>query len=86
MDELTIGELFYCLIQDIEDQYTMHGPHELDEVVECLDKIKEAYDKDSLTKDDIAKLNLMESAFILKGYEQFAEDLNVIIERIENEL
>ena len=47
--------------------------------------IKEAYDKDSLTKDDIAKLNLMESAFILKGYEQFAEDLNVIIERIENE-
>ena len=64
----------------------MHGPHELDEVVECLDKIKEAYDKDSLTKDDIAKLNLMESAFILKGYEQFAIDLNVIIERIENEL
>ena len=45
MDELTIGELFYCLIQDIEDQYTMHGPHELDEVVECLDKIKEALNR-----------------------------------------
>ena len=82
-EDFTISELFYCLIQDIEDQYTMHGPHELDEIVEFLDETNAKELNNDLTPEDKSKLRLCESALRLKGYDQFAEDLCEINRRLK---
>ena len=81
-EHMTTGELFYCLIQDIED-YTMRNENEtLDNVVLQLDKIKEHYDNQILDESDKENLGLIYQLFIFKGYEQFADDLQQIIERL----
>lgn len=80
-EHMTISELFYCLIQDIEE-LTMHGPHELDETVEFLDEMNLKEISEELTEEDKTKLGLLESTLRGKGYDQFAEDLSVINERL----
>ena len=81
-EHMTTGELFYCLIEDIED-YTMRNESEtLDNVVLQLDKIKEHYDNQILDESDKENLGLIYQLFIFKGYEQFADDLQQIIERL----
>ena len=81
-EHMTTGELFYCLIEDIED-YTMRNENEtLDNVVLQLDKIKEHYDNQILDESDKENLGLIYQLFIFKGYEQFADDLQQIIERL----
>lgn len=85
MDEFTISELFYCLLQDIED-LTMNNPHELDKIVEILDEINLKELSEKLTEEDKSKLKDIRWELECKGYEQFAEDLSVIIERINHEI
>ena len=95
-EHLTVGELFYCLIEDIED-YTMHESNEeLDDMLQTLEAVKEKYDKEKLDTDDVNVLNIIKQyfednkedtlCFDNLNFKQFVEDLNVILERIQNEI
>lgn len=83
-DEFTTGELFYCLIQDIEDYTMLHDNCEaLDIITEKLDKIKDTWDKgELLSQDEIKQLEEICEHFDKFKYYQFAEDLNIILERV----
>lgn len=92
MDKFTTNELFYCLVQDIED-YTMHESNEeLDDMLQTLEAVKGKYDNEKLDTDDINVLNIIKQyfednkedtpCFDNLNFKQFAEDLNVILERV----
>ena len=81
-EHMTTGELFYCLIEDIEDYTMRHESETLDNVVLQLDKIKEHYDNQILDESDKENLGLIYQLFTFKGYEQFADDLQQIMERL----
>lgn len=81
-EHMTTGELFYCLIEDIEDYTMKHESETLDNVVLQLDKIKEHYDNQILDESDKENLGLIYQLFTFKGYEQFADDLQQIMERL----
>lgn len=92
MDKFTTNELFYCLVQDIED-YTMHESNEeLEDLLQTLEAVKEKYDNEKLDTDDLNVLNIIKQYFednaedVLcfdnLNFKQFAQDLNVILERV----
>lgn len=84
-DEFTVGELFYCLIQDIEDYTMLHDDNqkELDIITEKLCNIKTVWDTGSLLyENNIKQLEDICKQFDDFGYSQFAADLNVILERV----
>ena len=94
-DEFTVGELFYCLIEDIED-YTMHESNEdLDDMLKTLEAVKEKQDSEKLDSNDVNVLTIVEQYFEDNkddtpcfgnlNFKQFAEDLNVILERVKKE-
>lgn len=84
-DEFTVGELFYCLIQDIEDYTMLHDDNqkELDIITEKLCNIKTVWDTGNLLyENNIKQLEEICEYFDKFKYYQFAEDLNVILERV----
>jgi len=74
----------------------MHESNEeLDDMLQTLEAVKEKYDTEKLDTDDINVLNIIKQyfednkedtpCFDNLNFKQFAEDLNVILERIQNE-
>ena len=82
-DEFTIGELMYCLLQDIQDYLMYYDNDDLDDIVEKLDDIKTHYDSDTLTQLDVARLEMIQTYFDHEGFNQFALDTNEIIKRLQ---
>ena len=92
MDKFTTNELFYCLVQDIED-YTMHESNEeLEDLLQTLEAVKEKYDNEKLDTDDVNVLNIIKQyfednaedalCFDNLNFKQFSQDLNIILERV----
>ena len=83
-EHMTVAELFYCLIQDIEDYTMTHDNCEsLDIIVEKLCNIKTVWDTGELLyENNIKQLEEICEHFDKFKYYQFAEDLNVILERV----
>ena len=84
-EHMTTGELFYCLIEDIEDYTMRHNDNieELDNIVIRLDEIKKSYDLYRIMYRNIDELEAIKSRFDELGYKQFSEDLEEIIERFK---
>ena len=85
-EHMTVAELFYCLIQDIED-YTMRNEDEgLDYIVELLDDVKEHWDKKSFGRLELTKLVSVTDYLEARHFEQFYEDSKALLERVRNEI
>lgn len=80
----TVVNLFYCLIQDIEDYTMTHDNCEsLHIIVEKLCNIKTVWDIDEiLYENNIKQLEEICEHFSKFKYYQFAKDLNAILERV----
>lgn len=87
-EHMTTGELFYCLIEDIEDYTMRHDDNieELDNIVMRLDEIKKSYDLYRIMYRNIDELKYIKSRFDELGYEQFSTDLEEIIERFKRDI
>ena len=85
-EHMTTGELFYCLIEDVEDYTMRHEDNieELDNIVIRLDEIKKSYDLYRIMYGNIDELKDIKSRFDELGYEQFSIDLQEIISRLES--
>lgn len=85
-EHMIIGELFYCLIQDIEDYTMLHNDNtkELNIIVEKLCNIKMVYDaNNTVFENHILQLQKIEQQFKEFGYAQFEQDIQEIIRRLK---
>ena len=90
-DDFTVGELFYCLIQDIEDYLMRNEDEDIYFVLAQLDALKEKYDLQKFDQRHLSVLisnvdYLRQKSKKDEKYLPFYKDIKVILKRVQNEI
>lgn len=82
-DDFTIDELFYCLIQDIEDYLMRADKEKLQSIVNILTDLKEKHSEDKFGKEEKQKMKSVVKDLKSLNIEEFYEDAQVIMEQLQ---